>query len=349
MPADLIFGGVEGGATVSTIILFNGQGEPLAECSGPGTNYWILGKEETCRRIADLIGEVIKIANLPSNTKIECMCLSLSGAEEKSANEALRQVLLDKYPGLCEKYVICSDAVAPIAVAHEDGGVVLIAGTGSNSLLINPDGSKVRCGGWGHILGDEGSAYWISQKAIKVYYDDVDQLSLAPNGFSTQVVWETIKSLYQVENRLDLLKHLYKEMQKSHIAKLCKELAEKAQEGDPLCKWLFEEAGKELAKHVQAVSKGADKKLLSLPGGLPVVCVGSVWKSWSLMKAGFMRQIREHPVPTLQEASLIALKTNVAKGAAYIAAKAVGHSMPRDHTQNYRVFFHFDLNEEGDA
>lgn len=79
------------------------------------------------------------------------------------------------------------------------------------------------------------------------------------------------------------------------------------------------------------------------------MCVGSVWKSWSLIKPGFMRQIRENPVPTLQEASLIALKTNVAKGAAYIAAKAAGHSMPRDHTQNYRVFFHFDLKEEGDA
>lgn len=44
-----------------------------------------------------------------------------------------------------------------IFTASKDGGLVLIAGTGSNALLRNPDGKIFSCGGWGNFLADEGA------------------------------------------------------------------------------------------------------------------------------------------------------------------------------------------------
>lgn len=69
----------------------------------------------------------------------------------------IEQGMIQNYPEAAERYFVGSDTLGAVAVAHEEGGLVLIAGTGSNSLLVNPDSSQRGCGGWGNMLSDEGS------------------------------------------------------------------------------------------------------------------------------------------------------------------------------------------------
>lgn len=93
--------------------------------------------------------------------------MSLSGCEREETNQELARGLQETYPYLSEKYIVSSDTEGSVAATSNKGGVTCIAGTGSNTLLINPDGTRAQCGGWGYFLGDEGSGKCSSIQIIR--------------------------------------------------------------------------------------------------------------------------------------------------------------------------------------
>lgn len=110
--------------------------------------------------------------------------------------------------------------------------------------------------------------------------------------------------------------------------------------GDELCQSIFTDAGRQLAKMVSALIPRVDKALIET-GHLSIICVGSVWKSWELLKAGFIKELSHHK--TSFELRLLQLKPNVsmAVGAFYMAADSVDFPMPRDYSKNYEIFFNY--------
>ena len=88
--------------------------------------------------------------------------LNLSGCEEEKSNAVLAETLQRLYPTASLDYTVGSDTMGSARTGLVNGGIVIISGTGSNALLLNPDGQTHGCGGWGHMIGDEGSGtlYW---------------------------------------------------------------------------------------------------------------------------------------------------------------------------------------------
>lgn len=76
---------------------------------------------------------------------------------QEAGNRALENELRANFPNIATSYYICSDTIGSVFTASPLGGMVLIAGTGSNALLRNPDNKIYSCGGWGNFLADEGS------------------------------------------------------------------------------------------------------------------------------------------------------------------------------------------------
>ncbi|KAK4876188.1 hypothetical protein RN001_012610 [Aquatica leii] len=335
--ANIIIGGVEGGATHTTVVLIDSDGNILSKARGPGTNHFLLGMKECRRRIAELVDDAKKEAELSEDIPLTAIGLSLSGCEQEETNQELVRGFLEVYPSLSERYAIGSDTEGSVACLSNKGGITCIAGTGSNTILINSDGSKAQCGGWGHILGDAGSAYGIALEAIKIYFDDNDDFRKSP--YPTNVVWNTIKEHFDVTSHWNLLPHFYTHFKKDHIAALCKKLSVCANEGDELSKLIFRNAGKDLGRCISAVIAKASNDLCDRDGGFLVLCVGSVWLSWDLLREGFIQWMDEHT--TIKQLSLVRLTTTMAVGAAFMAADRLHIPLPRDYKQNYQEFYRY--------
>lgn len=89
-----------------------------------------------------------------------------------------------------------------------------------------------------------------------------------------------------------------------------------------LIRELFEESGFQLARHIIAILPKIDKDLLDTPDGLPIVCTGSVFKSWHLIKPGFIRclESKSGKFSGLKELNLVMVKGDSTIGAAILAA-----------------------------
>ena len=164
--SDLVIG-VDGGGTKTVAWLAHAAdaGRVLGRGSaGPG-NPRAAGFEVAQANIDAAISAAFADAKLPRRTVIAA-CFGLAGAgrpeeQERIAAWGRRQLIADRIR-------VCGDAEPILACASPDNvGIVLIAGTGSLAWGRNAAGETARCGGWGYLLGDEGSGYAIALAGLR--------------------------------------------------------------------------------------------------------------------------------------------------------------------------------------
>ena len=259
-PDSLYTLGVDGGGSKTLAVVVNGHGEEIGRGLAGSANYHAVGLETAVAHIATAVEQATRAAQI--QLPLHTAWLGLAGVDRQSDFDLFQPHLCT----LAQTVQITNDAELLLAGLGRPVGVVLIAGTGSIALGRDAAEHRARAGGWGHILGDEGSGYAIAQQAMQAAVRASDG-----RGPQTALL-ERILQYWDITQADQLISKVYNEPDKARIAGLSSLVLLCARAGDQVAAAIAQQAAQELALTVRAVCQALEFPQgdipLALGGGL---------------------------------------------------------------------------------
>jgi glucosamine kinase len=243
----LVFG-ADGGGTKTLGILADASGTELARMQvGPG-NPNVAGIDVAARNLLELVGGCCEIAHR-SPLDIGAAVFGLAGVGGATVRNALldaMRVLAAPRGWSALPFSLETDARIALEGAFGGGpGIVLIAGTGSNVIGKLPSGDVSSVGGWGRVLGDEGSGYAIGLEAARAVAREIDGRGDAPR------LRTLLADRFGWISRDRVIASVYQE--KFDLASVAPVVLNAATEGDPAAVQILESAARQLAETLAAL------------------------------------------------------------------------------------------------
>jgi N-acetylmuramic acid 6-phosphate etherase len=301
--------GIDGGGTHTVALLATftahswmilGRGR-----AGP-SNLQAVGKE----RALAALDEAVSAAFIEANT-VRCSvggaCLGLAGADRLDDQSVIRKWA--DYVQLAERVDVTNDAAILLAAGTPQGwGLALIAGTGSFAFGRSADGQKARAGGWGYLLGDEGSAYALVMAGLRAVARAADG-----RGPATRLR-ECFMSRLGLNHPQELIAAIYRSgRDRADLAALAPLVLEAAQE-DEVAAAIVEQEARELAQAGEAVMRQ-----LRWKGPIPLALAGGLLLGSEVYRQRVLGALKDLNI----EPSPIALVEEPAQGAVQLAVTAL--------------------------
>ena len=275
-PAQLVLG-IDGGGSKCAAVLASisdgrdGRWVVVGRGRGGPANPRVAGHETARASITAAVEAAFADAGREV-TPVRAACLGLAGvglAEDRDAVLAWAT-----QAGLGDRVLVVPDGLLPFAdAAAEPWGVVLIAGTGSLALAL-PRGAALaaetaadRCGGWGPLLGDEGSGHAIALAALKA------AMRAADGRGPATILLPALQRRFAAERPADLVARVHAPgVGRREVADAAREVLAAADVGDAVAAAIVAGAAADLAAHVRTLADRAGFAAgvypLRLTGGL---------------------------------------------------------------------------------
>lgn len=285
--------GIDGGGTKTVCVLMDETAQIQGRGETGAANYQTVGIHVALNSIQSAIHAALK--SHTTKIKIEAICFGLAGVgrsadiqivnnlvQELTTNHSLPITWALQPPNI----VISHDAlIALVGGIGYPVGIVAIAGTGSIIFGQNRQGRTQRVGGWGPILGDEGSAYQIAVQGLKASlraYDRRSEPTSLQARFIEHLGLQSIESLIEVVYQ--------RGWGVKEIAALAPIVDQAAASGDVVATTIIDTAVQELVKATSVVIDD----LFSPAEAFKVVTAGSVWCGNSQVRDKFASDVIRH-------------------------------------------------------
>ncbi len=240
--------GIDGGGTKTTGILLDEQQQLVAEVRGESTNFNSIGQAAARLHLHQIIENLLAHESV-SVSQVAGIGLGISGVSTPADKNVVASWVADALPGTpCE---VDNDAIMALAAANGGDlfGIVVVSGTGMIVIGVNRSGQRRRVGGWGPLLGDQGSGFAIGSAALKAIADAEDGLG------GPTLLTEVILSHLKLNTPRELETWAYAEYKWARFAALAPLVTQCAQQGDAVSCAIMERSAAILGKSIEVVAQ----------------------------------------------------------------------------------------------
>ncbi|MEZ2388866.1 N-acetylglucosamine kinase [bacterium RCC_150] len=266
--------GLDIGGTKTRGVRFE-DGKPVRDESTGSSNVQNVSRETAATNLAELFRMI-------GGGQVDHVLAGAGGIDTAADARALAELIEPHVPGA--QVSVVHDSRLLLAAGRASTGVAVIAGTGSAAWGRNADGEEARAGGWGFLLGDEGSGYWLGREAVRHSLRRMNK-GLEPDPLTVALLESC--SLDD-PNKLIALFHS-EDTDRRYWAQRASAVVETARDGLDVSRQLLDQAGRDLAElAAQAVRQ------LRIHG--PVILGGGLGMNVELLQQAFRAGLAAHGI-----------------------------------------------------
>ncbi|WP_010094245.1 N-acetylglucosamine kinase [Ornithinibacillus scapharcae] len=265
------FIGIDGGGTMTQVAIADTEGNILFNHIYGSTNPNGVSKEKLESTFNTIFRNIEKKFPLQ---RVKSVFAGIAGAGSKKTELFLKNKITNYFTTDTKITVTVDTINALFSGTYGKPGIVQICGTGSITYGINQNKQHGRVGGWGYLLGDEGSGYDVGKRGIS------EALKFADGRNAETILLHLLLQRFKVNDTRELIDYIYQSPNPKRVISETTLLVFKAyEENDPIAVKILRDVSKEIGKNIRAL----DKKLFHEQEQVDVILCGGLFNNRNIL------------------------------------------------------------------